>query len=507
MRWVVSCLALLLLAGCSNQGTKPEDKLIPGRVTDLRVADVGDSTVTLAWTAPGDDGADGTVAAYEVRRLNTLLSEPDWEVGIPVGPLPAPGVVTTSETAVLRGVPGGRLQFFALKSRDEAGNWSIISNCDVSAWLGAPVCRIEPDSVDFGEVPVGQSFHRDLTVTNAGGGTLRTTFTSGCAAFLLEGAALPPLRHGAHRSVRVRFTPAAEGEATCSIEAGGSYGTVRCFGRGVPAMPVSMITIETGAVFSMGSPGTEAGRDTLDERAHPVRLTRSFQAGAHEVTQAEWYAVMEWNESAFPGANRPVERITWYDAIEFCNRLSDRDGYERVYDTGDVAFDGVHIVYAGVVPHWLKNGYRLPTEAEWEFLCRAGTTGATFAGEPSFYSCTPLDPVLGPVAWYCGDSGGASQPVGHREGNPRGLHDVLGNVFEWTWDRYDATYGLDFPALPAEPDSVVSDPVGPSEGGSRVCRGGSWSVTPRECRSAYRFYHPPGELYDDVGLRVVRTQL
>ena len=508
MRRGILLLALLLLVACSNQGTRPKDELIPGRVTDLRVTDVGDSTVTLTWTAPGDDGTIGKVEAYEVRWLSFRFSEPDWTAGTTAGPLPTPGVVGTHETAVLRGVPGGAMRYFALKSRDEAGNRSVISNNDdnTRAWLGRPVCRAEPDSIDFGEVPVGISFDREFVLHNDGGGTLRDSVSVDCPVFALaSGGGMLALRHGASQTVRVRFTPGAEGEASCRIEAGGSCRSIRCVGRGVPLLPMSMIAIETGGAFSMGSPQTEAGRDSLDERAHPVRLTRSFLAGAHEVTQAEWVAIMGWNASAFPGGDRPVERITWFDALDFCNRLSVHEGLTAVYDIGDRSVVGNHTVHAEVVPHWHNDGYRLPTEAEWEFACRAGTTGATFRGEATTFSCTPLDPTLDPIAWYCGNSGGTSQPIGGREDNPWGLDDILGNVLEWTWDWYDATYGLHFPPLPAEPDSVVSDPVGPSTGGSRVCRGGGWSVTPRECRSAFRLYHPPGSYYDDVGLRVVRT--
>jgi formylglycine-generating enzyme required for sulfatase activity len=507
MRHVIPFVALLLLVGCSNQGTKPTDKVAPGRVTDLKVADVGDSTVTLTWTAPGGDGTTGKVEAYEVRWLDSPITEPDWTAGTVAGPLPVPGVAGTPEAAVLDEVTSGAMRYFALKSRDEAGNWSIISNNDVQAWLGEPACRAEPDSLDFGDVQVGQWFDRECVIRNDGGGTLRTIVTSDCPSFTLRsGGGTAALRHGEHQTVRIRFTPGAEGEERCWIQAGGPCGRVSGVARGVPSSPASMITIATGVVFSMGSPFTETGRDTVDERSHPVRLTGSFRVGEREVTQAEWLVVMGWNESAPQRADRPVERITWYDAIDFCNRLSDREGYLRVYDIGEISYDGNHIERAEVVPYWHHNGYRLPTEAEWEFACRAGTAGATFRGETTLFDCASLDPVLDPIAWYCGNSGGSTQPVGGRQDNPWGLGDVLGNVFEWAWDRYDVTYGLDFPPLPAEPDSVVSDPVGPSTGESRVCRGGSWLVAPRECRSAYRKYHPPGNAYDDVGLRVVRSQ-
>jgi formylglycine-generating enzyme required for sulfatase activity len=508
VRRIVPFFALMLLAACSNQGTKPADKVVPGRVTDLRVLDVGDSTVTLTWTAPGDNGTTGTVESYELRWFNSVLSEPDWTAGTVVGPLPVPSVAGTHETAVLRGVPGGAMRYFALKSRDAAGNWSIISNNDARAWLGEPVCRVEPNALDFGSVPMALNFDREFTLRNDGGGTLRAVITGNSASFtLVSGGGSVALRHGGHQTVRIRFAPGSQGDDSCRIESGGSCGYVRCFGRGVPSIQMSMVTIEAGTDFSMGSPVTEAGRDPVDERAHPVHLTESFLCAAREVTQAEWVAVMGWNESAFPRADRPVENVTWYDAIDFCNRLSDREGYGRVYDMGETSYQGNHIVGAAVLQHRQNSGFRLPTEAEWEFACRAGTTGATFRGEAMHLSCAPLDPELASVAWYCGNAGEATQPVGLLESSPWGLHDILGNVFEWTWDRYDPSYGLEFPPLPAEPDSVVSDPIGPSVGDSRICRGGAWSVTPRECRSAYRFFHPPGNVYNDVGLRLVRTQL
>jgi formylglycine-generating enzyme required for sulfatase activity len=504
MRRVVPFLALLALASCSNQGTKPKDELVPSRVIDLAVTDVGDSSVSLSWTAPGNDGSQGTAAAYEVRWLSTQVTAPDWSVGNLAGPLPHPGAAGTHETATLEGIPGGSMRYFALKTRDEAGNWSIISN-GVSAWPGEPACLALPDTVDFGRVPVGQPFNLEFVLRNDGGGTLRGNVTSDCPSFaLVSGGGAVALRHGGRQTVTVQFTPAAEGEASCRIEGGSACGSVFCVGHGTSVV-AAMVRIDTGVTFAMGSPRTETGRDTLDEQSHPVQLTRSFLVGASEVTQAQWVAVMGWNDAAFPGADRPVERISWYDALDFCNGLSVREGLTPVYSLGEVSREGNHIVRAEVVPHMLVDGYRLPTEAEWEYACRAGTVGATFGGEPTILACSPPDPVLDPTGWYCGNAAGTTHSVGGREANPWGLHDILGNVFEWTWDRYSPTYGLDFPPPPAEPDSVVSDPVGPVDGDSRVCRGGSWAVTPRECRSAFRFYHLPGRVYNDVGLRLVRT--
>jgi formylglycine-generating enzyme required for sulfatase activity len=496
-------LVFLAVAACSSEGTRPKDEAVPGRVTDLQVADVDDTTVTLAWTAPGDDGGAGIAAEYEIRWLNTPFSEPDWVSGTVVGPAPAPVAGGEPQSARVRGVPPGQLRFFALRTRDDAGNWSLVSNT-VSAQTGAPVCRLEPDTLDFGAGPPGFPFDRTFVIRNLGGGTLRGTIAPGCSPFTVTTGGLVALRAGGSLTVTVRFLPSGEGVFDCELPTGTVCGAVVCRGRGlVSTTEMIAIPVGGGETFRMGSPPDEAGRDPVDERRHEVRLTRSFRVAEREVTQAEWYAVMEWNESAHGGADRPVEQITWFDALEYCNRLSERAGRQPVYDMGEVTRDGNHIVSAQVVWAAARDGYRLLTEAEWEYVCRAGSEGAFYAGGITRLACTPLDPVLDPIGWYCGNSPDGTRPTRTRAPNAAGLYDTHGNVFEWCWDWYDPEYGLEFPDPPEEPPPAVN-PYGPDAGSSRLCRGGSWAVNPQNCRSAYRLYHLPGNAYPDVGLRVVR---
>ena len=212
-------------------------------------------------------------------------------------------------------------------------------------------------------------------------------------------------------------------------------------------------------IFKMGSPEGEAGRDG-DEVQHGVRISQAFWLGKYEVTQREWEAVMGSNPSHFKscGARCPVERVSWNDVQEFIRRLNERESGSG-------------------------NEYRLPTEAEWEYAARAGTTGARH-GE------------LDSIAWYDGNSGGTHR-VGQKRANGWGLHDMLGNVWEWTADWYG-----DYPS------GLVTDPRGPSTGSDRVFRGGSWFAW--NVRSANRLYDSPGfRGYDDiagVGFRLVRTE-
>ena len=223
--------------------------------------------------------------------------------------------------------------------------------------------------------------------------------------------------------------------------------------------PESMefVRIEAG-YFEMGSPEGEAGRYD-DERAHDVRISRPFYLGKYEVTQGEWEAVMGSNPSGFKecGARCPVERVSWEDVQEFIRRLNELEsgrGYE----------------------------YRLPTEAEWEYAARAGTTGARY-GE------------LGEIAWYDANSGGSTQPVGQKGANGWGLHDMLGNVWEWVGDWYGEY-----------PSGAVTDPRGPSMGSRRVGRGGSWHSSARNVRAAFRYYSSPGYRYNArIGFRLART--
>ncbi len=213
--------------------------------------------------------------------------------------------------------------------------------------------------------------------------------------------------------------------------------------------------------FLMGSPRSETD-PRPDEVLHKVTLTQSIEMGTHEVTQAQYESVMGTNPSAFTGSDNPVEQVSWHDAVEFCLRLSDLPEEKA----------------AG-------NEYRLPTEAEWEYACRAGTT--------TNYSFGANASKLGDYAWFDKNSGGSTHPVGKKSANRFGLYDMHGNVWEWCQD-----WQGDLPSGP------VSDPQGPSLGKNRSDRGGGFSDTPVYMRSALRGYLQPEERASSLGFRVVR---
>jgi formylglycine-generating enzyme required for sulfatase activity len=215
------------------------------------------------------------------------------------------------------------------------------------------------------------------------------------------------------------------------------------------ALKMEFVQIPAGE-FEMGSNDGNA-----DEKpVHRVSISRPFEMGRYEVTQAQWEAVMGTNPSHFKDSSRPVESVPWEDVQRFLNTLNDKkDGYR----------------------------YRLPTEAEWEYAARAGAAAGP-AGN------------LDAVAWYQANAGGQTHPAGQKKPNAWGLYDMLGNVWEWCADWYGA-----YPATP------VTDPIGPSQGPGRVVRGGSWVSAAKYIRATSRYGGAPGRPYI-TGFRCVREE-
>jgi formylglycine-generating enzyme required for sulfatase activity len=228
--------------------------------------------------------------------------------------------------------------------------------------------------------------------------------------------------------------------------------------------------------FEMGS--TEAE----DERPrHLVTITRPFYLGVYPVTQREYLQVIKQNPSYSSGNERlPVENVSWHDAVTFCNVLSQKEGLPLFY-----AINGRTVT----VSNWNGPGYRLPTEAEWEYACRAGTTTRFSFGDDQN--------ALGEYAWFGDNANQQTHPVGEKKPNGFGLHDMHGNVWEWCSDWYDADYYKQSPA---------ADPRGPEPAAHRVIRGGSWYRDLQIARSASRFWSSQEGQYFHLGFRLARGQ-
>ena len=223
---------------------------------------------------------------------------------------------------------------------------------------------------------------------------------------------------------------------------------------------LELVLIPAGE-FLMGSPDSD--KDADEKPQHRVRITKPFYLGKYLVTQEQWEAVMGNNPSYFKGPKNPVEQVSWDDCQKFLDKLNKRQGNPA-------------------------GKFVLPTEAQWEYACRAGSTTRYYVGDD--------EARLGDYAWYGKNSDGKTHPVGGKKPNPWGLYDMHGNVLEWCQDWEDGGYYARSPTV---------DPMGAITGSYRVIRGGCWHFAAEICRSAYRLGHLPGDRTIDVGFRVSRV--
>ncbi len=218
---------------------------------------------------------------------------------------------------------------------------------------------------------------------------------------------------------------------------------------------ITMVWIPPGE-FEMGSPEDEIGRDHDEEPVHTVKIEKGFWMGKYEVTQSQWAAVTGTNHSAFAGDNRPVEMVSWNEVNSYIDRLND--------------------------------GFRLPSESEWEYACRAGSRTRLHWGDDSLYA------EANDYAWHNYNSHSETHDVGGKLPNAWGLYDMTGNVYEWCEDGYHDSYD----GAPTDGSPWIQHPG--SE--NRVLRGGTWLLTPRNCRSACRYNLPPNIQSNIAGFRL-----
>jgi formylglycine-generating enzyme required for sulfatase activity len=277
-----------------------------------------------------------------------------------------------------------------------------------------------------------------------------------------------------------------------------------------------------GGTFSMGDTFSEGG--TSERPVHPVSIS-AFYLGRYEVTKALWDEVRAWGPAngytdlpagAVKATGHPVQTVDWYGAVKWCNARSQKEGLTPCYYTGPTfSWDSVYrrgtvSVQNGWVD-WTANGYRLPTEAEWEYAARGGVAGRRFPwgntishGYANYNAATdyPYDESY-PAGYHPDyDSGGYpyTSPVGSFPVQGAGHYDMIGNVWEWCWDWYGATYYqtcLD--------QGTVANPRGPASGSSRVLRGGNWYIDALLCRLARRHTSAPDNAVNSLGFRLVRA--
>jgi formylglycine-generating enzyme required for sulfatase activity len=441
----------------------------------------GQGTAPTITTASLPDGTVGT--AYNQTLTATGDKPVTWS--LESGALQED--LSLAANGAISGTPTAAGTFnFTVKAANAAGNGTKQFSITIAtAGGGGTAPTITTASLPNGTV--GTAYNQTLTAT----GDKPITWSE-------NGGTLPSGLSLAATGA-IAGTPTAAGTSNFTVKATNAAGnvtnllTITIADSGGNQPFIEMVPIQ-GGTFTMGSPTTEANR-YADEAPHSVTLT-GFYMSKYQVTQAQYEEVTGDNPSYFTEpvspetstANRPVECVTWFDAVEFCNKLSTKEKLTPVYTiTRREPATGYPITDATVTANWNANGYRLPTEAQWEYACRAETTTAYNTGAT----------INSNTGWYTNNSGDRTHTVGGKPANRWGLYDMHGNVYEWCWDWYSSTYYSSSPA---------QNPTGPASGDSRVPRGGSFVSSGQYLRSAYRDYFDPSDMSGDIGFRIVRPE-
>ena len=299
---------------------------------------------------------------------------------------------------------------------------------------------------------------------------------------------------------------------TVLIVASIALGIIGCSGPSVPIGPIGS-NVETqeerfvlipAGTFQMGSNYNNSYWISHHKPVHEVTITKPFYMGKYEVTQAEYEKYCSYRSSYLSssygdGDNYPAYCITWYDALVYCNKRSIAEGLTPCYSINNstdpeewgTVPSSEDATWDSVICNWNANGYRLPTEAEWEYAARAGDNTV----DSKTYSGTNDESKLGDYAWYSDNSDNTPHEVGTKKANAFGLYDMSGNVDELCWNWHTDSYDTE--------TEGGNDPTGSLSGAKRVHRGSSWDIS-SEAAFFFRFGCSPGSLYTTIGFRVVR---
>jgi len=416
------------------------------------------NTLSISWTSTGD------VTGY------TLFYAP-YPAASPIG-----SIDMGTQTGGSFVLANGAAFYVAVQARNSYGTsgYSNIEHFVIdmavtppTVTTGSPTSVTSSSATLTGTVnPNGAetTYYFQYGTTTSYGSTTTTTAAGSGTGSVSASATLTGLSSGT--TYHYRLAAANSGGNTYGAD--NAFATTSSSSTYTNSLGQTFVLIPAGT-FTMGSPADEPGRYSDEGPQHQVTLTQSFYMQTTEVTQAQWEAVMGTNQSYFSGCSScPIENVSWNDAQVFIGLLNARG-------------EGI---------------YSLPTEAQWEYAARAGSTTAFYNGGITETE-SGYDPNLDAIAWYTYNSGGKTHPVAQKAPNAWGLYDMLGNVYEFCHDWFNSSY---YDSTP------TTDPMGPSTGSSRVARSGSWNSTARFCRSARRSSNSvtPDRTFSYFGFRLLR---
>jgi formylglycine-generating enzyme required for sulfatase activity len=427
------------------------------------------TTVALSWGAVGGGLSYGIQVSTASNFATTISNQP--------------GLTSTSDT--ISGLVNGATYYWRANATDASGTgpwsnaWSFTiqinqSTVPVSPINGSPNgATNQPTSLIISWGADSNATTYDLRISTAANFATTVLYQAGLATPTI-------VINGLADSMTYYWQVDASNAAGTS-----SWSGVWSFSTTLIPLPSMVVVI--GATFQMGS--SDAVYDSGAQPPHLVTLSSSYYMDRTEVTQSNFQQTMGFNPSGFgPGPNLPVESVTWFDAVLYCNARSKLGGFDTVYSYTAKTINGnTCTALAGLAIDYTKHGFRLPTEAEWEYACRGGTTTAYYWGNDSSAA------IFGQYAWDTANAAGSTQTVATKLPNAYGLYDMSGNVWEWCNDWYSGYTA-----------AQQIDPTGPSTGISRVLRGGSWWDNAVFERSAFRFSDVPSLLYSNYGFRCVR---